>query len=143
MILFVKVDFDKIGSYALSTNGIDTVKFIKCRINKINAFAFMSQQQIYEISFEQSRIDWIEIQAFKKIYIYQLRFHNTIITNPIPGRAFYDLVITESMLITNCTLSSVTHSAFVFQGLLHIFSYSSFVRIVFHFEIVFLFLRSE
>lgn len=122
------MDFDKIGSYALATNGIDTITFIKCRINKINAFAFMSRQSIYEISFERSRIDWIEIQAFKKIYIKNLRFHNTIITNPIPGRAFYDLVITESMLITNCTLSSITSSAFVFQGWLHIFEDSSYLN---------------
>lgn len=110
------MDFDKIGSHALATNGIDNIKFDKCRINKINAFAFTSRQPIYEISFERSRIDSIENQAFKKMYINQLRFHNTIITNPIVGRAFYDLVITESMLITNCTLSSITSSAFVFQG---------------------------
>lgn len=111
------MNIEEIVSMAFN-DGIENIEFIQCHIGKLNAFAINinHHQSLYGLTFESSRIDAIESQAFKKIQINHFIMKDTTIKNPLPTRAFYDLIITSQMSITNCSFTTISSNAIMLNG---------------------------
>lgn len=102
------MNINSIESHALSGN-FDSIDFIQCVIDKIQAFAIDSTiSSTPSISFTNSRIRRIDSQALKKMTLSRLQFLNTIINEPLAHRAFYQLTINEIFSIVNCSIDVIT-----------------------------------
>lgn len=105
---------DELNSLALG-DGLDAIQFINCHINKIKPFAIKAEH-LYSIAFENTHINEIDSQALKKNQMEEFKMTNTTITNPLPTRTFYDLIVTNTISITACSFATISTSAFMFRG---------------------------
>lgn len=107
---------EELSSFAIS-DGLDTIQFINCKIDRIKPYAInIAHHSLYSISFENTEIGDVESQALKKNQMTQFRMANVTVKNALPTRSFYELIVSNSVSITNCTFATINTNALVFRG---------------------------
>lgn len=111
-----QVAIEELSPFAMG-DGLDTIQFINCNIEKLKAFAInVARHNLYSISFENTQIVDVESQALKKNQMTLFRLVNVTVVNDLPTRSFYDLIVTNSVSITNSSFAAINTNAFVFRG---------------------------
>lgn len=115
-VVFDNVTIDELASRAI--NGyVDSIEFRNCHIGTMRAFSVNVLSSFYGISFEKCKINRLESQVMKKMTLEQLRFKETEIVEMLPHRALYELTISGSFVMENCTLNVVSSGSIDLYGM--------------------------
>ncbi|XP_031628451.1 uncharacterized protein LOC116344164 [Contarinia nasturtii] len=107
-LIFNDVRFSEILPHSIS-GCIDSISFNNSHIEKLSAYAINSVcQTVYKLSIENTKIDWVDSQALKKLSIEHFIMQNTTFSHDLPSRTFSALIIKNVMSITNCTFAGIS-----------------------------------
>lgn len=113
---YFQVNFTEILPYSIS-GCVDSISFNNCYIQQLKAYAINCVcQTVYSVSIENSRIDWIESQALKKMTIEHFIMRNTTFSHDLPSRAFNALIIKNEFSITNCVFAGISSRTIDLDG---------------------------
>lgn len=112
----LQVTISQVRPHSFS-GAIDHIEFMNCKIGIIRPFAINCLlNSVFRVSFENTLIDQLESQAFKKMTLEQMEFTNTTFLSEIPSKAFYELTISDFFSINNCQFPTIASSAFMLGG---------------------------
>uniref|UniRef100_T1PEK7 Leucine rich repeat protein n=1 Tax=Musca domestica TaxID=7370 RepID=T1PEK7_MUSDO len=115
ILSFEKVKIKLIDSLAINGQ-IEEITIVDSYIESIRPFAFnILKNNALRLTMDRVQIKRIEPQAFKKLVVEKIDIQNCEFLTNVPSKTFYDIEVSDSLLLSNVRFKTVHTKAFSFK----------------------------